>query len=389
MLSLARSNINHDWRMFLSAAVVLLLSGTLIFVSIGITQANIRSLTAFKRNLPVDIYVQVNNNNNNDFASLKQFLNESHIYPEVEFAEPLIDNIRTTTVLVGKQEKRLKVVPLELEKPSIAVPKFIEENVKEALQITGSAIVSSTLKLQPGFEIGDFIWDETENFALEIIGHFEAEINRSSLISQNGYAFVSNETHRLFHSNSSSYSSRSLSNRRFSTVGVRVKSSFPVDIAKRQLKQSVIGRDLKISSRRDLVRSESLKGALENKVLQGFLIFCFFAVTIPFFIIVQTLKSAILHQVKQFAIMKALGVPSWRLAGVAMEQSFWIGVLGAGLSYCGMTIMRTLFNKWNIDFFISLNTALTICLIILLGSLFAGALSISAISKAHPLDMLR
>ena len=177
MLSLARSNISHDWRMFLSAAVVLFLSGSLIFVSVGITQANIRSLTAFKRSLAVDIYVQPSSPR--EIESLKRFLNESNLYSEVEYAEPLVDNFRSTAVLVNDLKQQLRIVAFELEKPSVTIPRFIGDDVKDALQRTGTTIVSSTLRSKAGFEIGDLIWNESESFALEIIGHFDAEINRS------------------------------------------------------------------------------------------------------------------------------------------------------------------------------------------------------------------
>jgi putative ABC transport system permease protein len=43
----------------------------------------------------------------------------------------------------------------------------------------------------------------------------------------------------------------------------------------------------------------------------------------------QTLYSAILSSLREYAMLRALGIPRWRIGALVMTQSFWIGVIGA------------------------------------------------------------
>src|SRR5262249_43145941 len=42
----------------------------------------------------------------------------------------------------------------------------------------------------------------------------------------------------------------------------------------------------------------------------------------------QTLYAATAGALREYAVLRALGIPRWRMAGAVMTQSFWIGVLG-------------------------------------------------------------
>ncbi len=46
----------------------------------------------------------------------------------------------------------------------------------------------------------------------------------------------------------------------------------------------------------------------------------------------QTLYAATIASLKEFAVLRAMGIPRWRMAVTVMAQSFWIGVIGIGLA---------------------------------------------------------
>lgn len=46
----------------------------------------------------------------------------------------------------------------------------------------------------------------------------------------------------------------------------------------------------------------------------------------------QTLYAATVASLREYAVLRALGIPRWRMAMLVMSQSFWIGVLGVGLA---------------------------------------------------------
>jgi putative ABC transport system permease protein len=47
----------------------------------------------------------------------------------------------------------------------------------------------------------------------------------------------------------------------------------------------------------------------------------------------QTLYSATIASLKEYAVLRALGIPRWRMAMMVVSQSFWVGVSGVALSF--------------------------------------------------------
>lgn len=390
MKSLARSNVGFHWRLFLSAVSVLALSGCLIYVAVGISSANIRSFSAYQRSVDVDLYIRSNGRGD---TALQQVLNEIDLYDDIERAEPFVGRPRPHSVKLGDETKRLTIGEIELDDDTMLVPKFISSDAKRALSIPGSIIVSSTLQEKYGFEMGNILWNSDESFGLEIIGFFDAAINRGFVGSRTGYGFVSLETGRLF----SPSAPRSISFggggsvrvTRLIMVGVGVPPGTPPELAKQRLNQQFKGTQLEAITPQDLVRQVSWDAILENKQFQGFLVVGVFAVLIPLFIIVQTLRSAILAQSQQFATMRALGIPSRHLISTAMEQAFWVGILGIGVSYCVMLGVKAGLLTRSIDMYVTPTVVGYISGAILIAALIAGVISLTAIFKMKPQDLLR
>src|SRR5205085_7976918 len=46
----------------------------------------------------------------------------------------------------------------------------------------------------------------------------------------------------------------------------------------------------------------------------------------------QTLYAATAASLREFAVLRALGIPRWRMAGLVLSQAFWVGVIGICLA---------------------------------------------------------
>jgi putative ABC transport system permease protein len=46
----------------------------------------------------------------------------------------------------------------------------------------------------------------------------------------------------------------------------------------------------------------------------------------------QTLYAATAASLREYAVLRALGIPRWRMAAAVVGQSFWIGVAGVALA---------------------------------------------------------
>jgi putative ABC transport system permease protein len=46
----------------------------------------------------------------------------------------------------------------------------------------------------------------------------------------------------------------------------------------------------------------------------------------------QTLYAATVASLREYAVLRALGIPRWRIAGMVVSESFWIGIIGIALA---------------------------------------------------------
>jgi len=103
----------------------------------------------------------------------------------------------------------------------------------------------------------------------------------------------------------------------------------------------------------------------------------------------QTLRGAIMANIKEFASLRALGVGMWSLRMIVIELSFWVGVVGVGAA---------VFLAWLVSLFALANAviiALPLLLLILVGggliliAMLSGFLSMGILKKSQPADLLR
>lgn len=103
----------------------------------------------------------------------------------------------------------------------------------------------------------------------------------------------------------------------------------------------------------------------------------------------QTLRGAIMANIKEFASLRALGVGMGSLRRIVMELSFWVGVVGVAAA-----ILLT----WLVSLLAMMNgviIALPPVLLIVVGggliliAMGSGLLSMGILKKSQPADLLR
>src|SRR5690606_21103793 len=103
----------------------------------------------------------------------------------------------------------------------------------------------------------------------------------------------------------------------------------------------------------------------------------------------QTLRGAIMANIKEFASLRALGVGMGSLNRIVLELSFWVGVVGVGAA-----ILLT----WLVSLLALANAviiALPLPLLVVVGggliaiAMLSGFLSMGILKKSQPADLLR
>jgi putative ABC transport system permease protein len=62
----------------------------------------------------------------------------------------------------------------------------------------------------------------------------------------------------------------------------------------------------------------------------------------------QTLYAATAASLREFAVLRALGIPRWRMALMVMAQAFWVGIIGVGLALPAFYGLAHLAEHWNV-----------------------------------------
>lgn len=103
----------------------------------------------------------------------------------------------------------------------------------------------------------------------------------------------------------------------------------------------------------------------------------------------QTLRGAILASLREFATLRALGVPARSLAGVVLEQSLWVGLAGLTLATLGLggvaLLGRALGVALEFPAWLFASTAVFSLAIALL----SGLLALRPLYAAEPAELLR
>lgn len=103
----------------------------------------------------------------------------------------------------------------------------------------------------------------------------------------------------------------------------------------------------------------------------------------------QTLRGAIMANIKEFASLRALGVGMGSLNRIVMELSFWVGLVGVAAAI-GLTLLVQIFAAAN-----AVIIALPPILLIVVGgglvviAMLSGLLSLGILKNSQPADLLR
>lgn len=103
----------------------------------------------------------------------------------------------------------------------------------------------------------------------------------------------------------------------------------------------------------------------------------------------QTLRGAILANIKEFASLRALGVSIGKLRGVVMELSLWVGILGIITAAILMTLITLLAKSFSIPMGYETGSLIQTAVLLLLISVMSGALTLGALKKGEPADLLK
>jgi len=103
----------------------------------------------------------------------------------------------------------------------------------------------------------------------------------------------------------------------------------------------------------------------------------------------QTLYAANVASLREYAVLRALGIPRWRIAGMVLAQSFWVGLFGVALGFAGVWGAAGLAERFGANISLPLLLQVGTAMITMAVALLAGLTALRSLRLIEPAMLLR
>jgi putative ABC transport system permease protein len=399
-MSLALSTVIYEWRRYMAAVVALAFSGVLILAQVGMFMGMGKAFTATIDRSRADIFVLAPKANSlfGGPSGLPRRI-EPLIYmdPEVIQVADMADNdapfanqpktdpskppsskpdsskANAAKDAAPRKREWVNIQSVDTEAGALTLPTDFSEATRQALAEPYAVALDRTALPRLGVKLGDTASLNSRTVHVRAILDGYPNINQPTVI-------VSRQTFRLLQ-----------------LIGNEQRTG-PLMVQVRDPARAVIVRDhlnaIANGAYRAWTKTE-LSDANEKQLLGeqiigimlGFSVFL--GVMIGVGITSQTLRGAILANIKEFASLRALGVSMGSLRLVVVELSIWVGL--AGLAMTGLMILGVdaLAKAGGVPMAYHVDQVGMTSALLLAISVGSGLLSLGVLEKSQPADLLR
>jgi putative ABC transport system permease protein len=103
----------------------------------------------------------------------------------------------------------------------------------------------------------------------------------------------------------------------------------------------------------------------------------------------QTLYAAVAASLREYAVLRALGIPRWRMAVMVMQQSFWVGILGIAVGLPVSHVLAGLANALTVTVELPWWLQAGAAGVTLAMALISGLLALRSLKLVEPALLLR
>jgi len=380
-MSLALATLLHEWRRYLAAVLALAFSGVLILSQVGLVTGILTAFTATIDRSPADIVImppKAQSLMGTTVAEVPSRIRpRMYLHPEVAAVDTWEVNIADWTNIpqAGGQQVRTyaRVAMVDPTPGSVTLPTDFPEAARRALETPMAVVVDASALKKLGVAVGDpvILRGQTLQVAATVTGYANIEIPT---------AFVSRDT---------------LIRLRMLTSGDRsglllLKLKHPERAAEvRDFLNAQANGEYRAWLPKDLSRANGAEFMQEQVVgiLLGFSLVL--ALLIGIGITSQTLRGAVASNIREFASLRALGVSMGALRGVVVELAFWVGIAGLLVTALLMGCVLVAARLNNIAMSLPLAYVGEVAVLLMAIALVSGFLSLGALSRSQPAELLR
>ena len=390
-MSLALSTLLFEWRRYMAAVMALALSGLLVLAMTGVFIGIGKGFTAQIERSNADIMILqpgAKSLINGPSGVPRRFIPLAYNHPAVVEVQPLdgaggtfqsvkeVDPTRSQADRAAQGAPRQKFVQssiIDTTPGSVTIPTDYSQELVDALRQPYTVAVDETALTTLGVKLGDKALYNGQT--VTVVGVTRGYPN----MMQPGVV-MSRDTLRML--------GQADTGPRVGPLMIKIKDPAQAPAVVAELNKMGNGQ-WKAWTRQELADANA--GAMfEEGILVIIIGGCVvLGIIIGVAITWQTLRGAIMANIKEFASLRALGVGMGSLRRIVMELSFWVGVVGVAAAI-GLTWLLSLFAMSK-----AVIIALPLPLLIVVGggliaiAMLSGFLSMGILKKSQPADLLR
>jgi putative ABC transport system permease protein len=380
-MSLALSTLLYEWRRYMAAIVALAFSGLLVLAQVGMFMGIGKAFTATIDRASADIMVLAPGStglfNGGPSGVPRRIMPVVQSHPDIIAVADLDGSGgRWQNVVEGDAPRKTEFVQVSIIDAvpgAVTVPTDYSPELVEALRQPFGVAVDETALGRLGVKLGDKAIYNGKTVRVVAVTRGYPNMMQAGVV-------MSRDTLRMLGEASTGDRVGPL------MVGIRPGADSERVVA--QLNAQSRGQ-FKAWTRAEL--GEANQAAMFKEsfivIMLGFSLFL--GILIGVAITWQTLRGAIMANIKEFASLRALGVSMGSLRAIVMELSFWVGIAGifaAGLLTWAVSLLAT---TGGLTMAFPIPMVAGVCIMLLVIALASGFLSLGVLKKSQPADLLR
>jgi len=255
----------------------------------------------------------------------------------------------------------------------VTVPTDYTQSMIEALRRPYAVAVDETALKRLGVKKGDRALYNGKTITIAVVTHGYPNIIQPTLV-------MSRDTLRML--------GEADTGQRVGPLMVEIRDPARAEIVAAQLNKKADGK-FRAWTRQELADANS--GAMLDDQIIGIMLgfSAFLGLLIGVAITWQTLRGAIMANIKEFASLRALGVSMGDLRNIVMELSFWVGIVGVLAAGLLTWLVTLLASAGGVPMYFPPTLVIVVAVFLVIIAMLSGFLSLGILKNSQPADLLR
>ena len=379
-MSLALATLVYEWRRYLAAVTALALSGLLVLAQVGLFSGLIDSSMAAVNRARADIFILDPKTDDlvQGWSSLPRRV-EPVIYLNPEVVE-VASAERTGGAWVNRPapghdqtQSYVSISAVDTAPHAVTLPNDYPDAVRVALMEPYAVAIDQSDLKRLGVKLGDTASLRGKAVYVRAVLHGYQSTEQAAVV-------VSRDTMSMIARNPPGGPTAPLM--------VKIKHPERAAAVRDQLNKAS-GGAYRAWTRQELVQTDQ-QGMMKVQII-GMLLSAsvFVAVLIGIGVTSQTMRGAILSNIKEFASLRALGISMGSLRLIVMELSAWVGVAGLLAAGALTTLTGLIASSLGLPMIFFAKAVIWVCVMMMTIAIVSGAMSMGVLKKSQPADLLR